>query len=187
VSLAHHHASGPDLALNAEGPPLRHTGGFGEPTCQECHSEYPLNDAGGAVAIDGLPEHYEPGRTYTIDVVLSSEDMGRAGFEAAVRFLDGPNKGNEAGRLAAVDGRVMATRDSVTGVTYVHHSTAGSMIGQNTEQTSWTFKWAAPNGSVASRDVVLHVAANSANGDNSPLGDLIYTAEARSGRVDQRR
>jgi hypothetical protein len=30
--------------------------------------------------------------------------------------------------------------------------------------------------------VVLHAAANAANGDESPLGDFVYTAEQRVGR-----
>ena len=52
------------------------------------------------------------------------------------------------------------------------------------ELASWSFVWIAPN----ARDVVMmHVAANSANGDNSPLGDLIYTAEARSSGRDEYR
>src|SRR5690606_8758969 len=42
-------------------PPPAHTGGFGEPTCQQCHFDAPLNDPGGALYVEGLPERYTPG------------------------------------------------------------------------------------------------------------------------------
>ena len=61
----------------------------------------------------------------------------------------------------------MATGDG--GVEYVQHSAAG--VPADGEMAEWTFRWTAP---AESGSVVLHVAANSGNGDNSPLEDLVY-------------
>ena len=41
--------------------------------------------------------------------------------------------------------------------------------------SSWSLEWVAPSGNAP---VIFHVSANSGNGDNSPLSDLIYTFEA---------
>jgi len=57
-------------AANYDGPPVAHTGGFGEPTCQACHQGEPLNAPGGSLRIEGLPQRYEPGRAYTLTMVL---------------------------------------------------------------------------------------------------------------------
>jgi hypothetical protein len=70
----------------------------------------------------------------------------------------------------------MVSMSAASAVEYVHHSESGTELAEP-ELASWSFFWTAPN----ARDmIVLHVAANSANGDDSPLGDLVYTAEARS-------
>lgn len=155
---------------HAEGPPLAHTGGFGEPTCHTCHNELELNGEGsGRLGLEGLPERYEPGKPYLLTVILASEGMERAGFEASFRFADSPPPGLQAGSLAAVDERADVSHLGLTPVYYVRQTQAGSDGGA---VVSWSFTWTAP----ASGDpVAIHVAANSANGDNSPLGDFVLT------------
>ena len=59
---------------------------------------------------------------------------------------------------------------------YVQQVARGAEVG-DPELATWSFQWTAP--SDAAGPVVFHAAANSANGDNSPLGDLVYTAELR--------
>ena len=54
--------------LYPEEPPPAHTGGFGEPTCLQCHFDGALNEPGGELRVEGLPEAYMPGETYTLDV-----------------------------------------------------------------------------------------------------------------------
>ena len=161
---------------HAEGPPNGHTGGFGEPTCQACHSEAELNPPGGIVGIEGIPARYEPGQRYPITVVLVSEGMGKAGFQAAFRFAGGDLAGRQAGRIAPVDDRSAVRIDPNTGIEYVQHSRLGSEIADETV-VSWQFVWTAPTVG-GRRGVIIHVAANSGNGDNSPFGDFIYTTEA---------
>lgn len=149
----------------AYGPPAGHTGGFGEPSCQACHLEFELNAMGGSLTLEGLPERWEPGRSYPVVVVLASSDMTMAGFQLSARFSDGA----PAGVLSAVGDRVVVV-DS-TGVPYAQHTPAGTDV-ESADLARWIVEWAAPATGGA---VTFNVAANSANGDNSPFGDLIYT------------
>lgn len=151
----------------AYGPPAGHTGGFGQPSCHTCHLEFELNAMGGSVTVEGLPERWEPGRTYPVVVLLNSSDMTMAGFQMSARFPDGA----PAGALGALDPRVVVV-DS-TGIPYAQHTPAGTDV-ETPEVGRWMVEWVAPAGG---GPVIFNVAANSANGDNSPFGDLIYTHE----------
>lgn len=156
---------------HAEAPPAGFTGGFGESTCSFCHIGNDVNAYGGYVRLDGLPETYEPGREYVLTVELSAAETAVAGFQLAARFSGGPGRGGNAGELTPVDTRTVVS-DSL-GVSYLHQSEAGS-VTHDSNGSRWSFAWSAP----ASADaVVIHVAANSGNGDESPLGDLIYATE----------
>lgn len=70
------------IAYNDEPPPA-HTGGFGEPTCAECHDDNPVNADGGALQLDGIPQSYTPGRSYAIRILLRRVNLERAGFQLA--------------------------------------------------------------------------------------------------------
>lgn len=168
------HAAGQPL-VHAAGPPLAHTGGFDEPTCRECHLGPPLNDPSGSLVIEGMPKTFAPGDSTWITITLSGEGMERAGFQAAFRFLEGETAGTQAGRTEPLDEHTKVTRDVVTGVEYVHHTEAGAELAEGLGQ--WVIQWTAP---LEARAVVLHVAANSANGDDSPLADLVYAASVVS-------
>lgn len=157
---------------HADGPPLARTGGFGELTCIECHLDLELNALGGALLLDGIPAAFTPGEAYVVTVIVEGEGMGSAGFQAAARFHEGERTGTPAGRLAPLDGRTVVRSED--GVDYINHTVEGSRLGPG-DVASWSFEWVAPG---EPSPVVFHVTGNSANGDNSPLGDLIYTAEA---------
>lgn len=159
-------------ASHATGPPPGHTGGFGEPTCQACHEGEPLNAYGGSVTILGLPEAYEPGLSYLLTVVLRADETAVAGFQLSARFAGGPDAGITAGRLSSTSPRVTITEDAAAR-RYAHHTVDGS-VAPDSDGSSWTVEWVAP---AAGGAVVFHVAANSGNGDNSPLMDLVYQAE----------
>jgi len=158
----------------AEGPPAGFSGGFGEPTCVACHTGNDLNAFGGRVTIEGLPAAYVPGRAYPLTVVLEAEETEVAGFQITARFAGGARAGGDAGRLEPLDGRV-AKRDSA-GVTYAHQTAEGSKTATS-DGSAWTLTWIAP----VDGDVAIHLAANSGNGDNSPLSDLVYTREVLLG------
>lgn len=155
-----------------EGPPAGFTGGFGEPSCVTCHVGNEVNAFGGRTFVSDLPSGYEPGGEYVVSVVLEAEETSVAGFELTARFADGPERGANAGTLVPADART-AVKDSA-GVAYAHQSLAGS-VTEHSSGSSWTITWIAPR---SEHPVALHLAANSGNADDSPLGDLVYTHEA---------
>jgi hypothetical protein len=156
---------------HAQGPPPGHTGGFDEPTCHACHADFAL-DVGGTLTLEGLPGSYRAGHTYVVTVVLRSTEMERAGFQAAVRYAGGEHRGAQAGRVRPVDGRTaVVSSGGHPELLYVQHVAAGTEVG-DPELATWSFEWTAPTD--RPDPVVFHAAGNSANGDDSPLGDLIY-------------
>lgn len=168
-------AAAPSL-FHATTPPAGMTGGFGEQSCVFCHIGSDVNAFGGSVRLEGLPSAWEPGREYVITIDLRADETAIAGFQLAARYLEGEARGRPAGVLEPVDSRT-AVSDSL-GVAYLHQTEAGSAT-HNPSGARWSFGWRAPSANAAGADatVVFHVAANSGNGDNSPLGDLVYTAE----------
>lgn len=162
--------------IHLTGPPPGHTGGFGEPTCLECHTGSPLNAFGGSIRIEGLPDVLEAGGAYLLAVTLRADETSAAGFQLAARFSEGEAAGQPAGSLRPVDDRVAVTVDSL-GRTYAHHTEAGVAVVES-GGSSWIVEWLAPG---RAAPVVFHVSGNSANGDNSPLGDLIFAGSARVG------
>jgi hypothetical protein len=105
-----------------------------------------------------------------LTVTLASSEMERAGFELATRHEDG----HQAGSLWPIDGATAVT--TADGVEYAHHNEHGSRAA-SPDVATWALEWTAP---ASGGSVHLHAAANSANGDNSPFGDLIYTAARES-------
>lgn len=151
-------------AVHEAGAPSGRAGAPGESSCYECHNDLELNEPEGRLVISGVPGVWERGRAYVLTVMLESEGMVRAGFQATV----------SSGTLRPVDGRVALVPDSL-GRPYVGHA-PGRTIPDSGERTAWSVEWIAP---AEGGDVLrVHAAANSANGDNSPLGDFVYTASA---------
>ena len=157
-------------APHMTGPPAGHTGGFGEPTCVTCHIGNEVNAFGGTVRLVGLPDAYDPGASYVLTIVLRAEETAAAGFQMAARFEEGPRRGEPAGTLVSLGERVRLTT-AETGQRYLNHTEVGART-MDPSGSSWTVKWVAPD---AGGPVAIHLAANSANGDNSPLADLIFT------------
>ena len=156
------------IARHPDFPPLAHTGGFGEPTCRECHQGEVLNAPGARLRIEGVPQPWRPGRAYRITVTLRRDSLARAGFELAARFLN-------AGILILYDSLLTAVdRDSISGISYAHHTRRGTAVARAVAR--WHVLWTAPlSGSGA---IAFNVAALAANDDNSNLGDAVYTASA---------
>lgn len=153
-------------------PPPGYTGGFGEPTCLDCHFEGELNEPRGAVSLEGVPDRYMPGERYRIMVVLAREGLRAGGFQLAARFAGGERAGGQAGVLAPVDVRTDLAEGPETRVQYLHHTLAG-LEPSSPDTVRWELAWSAPD---EGGDVVFHVAANAADLDASPFGDWIYTA-----------
>ena len=158
-------------AAMREGPPLAHTGGFGEPTCIACHFDGELNEPSGSLTIDGVPARYAARARYRLTITVRHPELQLAGFELSARFATGADSGKQAGTLTIDDDRAAISTDSATRVQYAHHLRSGTTplspgVGR------WTVSWAAP--SAGSAPVIIHVAANAGNDNDSPLGDYIF-------------
>ncbi len=158
--------------VHADGPPAGHTGGFGEPDCTVCHLEAGPDLPGtGALTVRGFPERYRAGERHLLEVVLEAGGTERAGFQLSVRSPSG----EAAGTLHAVDGRVRILAPDSLPATYAVQTAAGS-AAEDPGGARWTVAWIAP----ARGEATLHAAANSADGDESPLGDLVFTTRGTS-------
>ena len=160
---------GGDARAFPDDPPVAHTGGFGEPTCLKCHTGGELNAPGGSLALEGAPAAYEPGSRYRLAVLLARRGMAAGGFQLAARCEDG----GQAGELSPAGAhRVGVTDDAKTGVRYAHQ-TADGVEPERPGSTGWAVEWTAPAAGCGA--VRLDAAANAANGDDSALGDYVYT------------
>ncbi len=153
-----------------DGPPARVTGGFGEDSCIACHYEDHAPPATGIVRLDGLPDRFTPGETYRLSVILEHADMLVAGFQLAMRHPDDPR---QAGTFEPPDGgtrpvSLLSERD----IQFVQHGTEGADVEDGT--ASWAVLWTAPD---STQPVVAHVAAVAGDGDESQVGDAVYTLE----------
>jgi hypothetical protein len=170
------------LALHfRDGPPARVTGGFDEDSCVACHADQPVNDAEGRLTLSGFPKRYAPGRTYEIELALSRPQLKAAGFELAVRDA---RARTQAGKLEipAGSGERIGLSDE-RGVQFAHHLRPEQPMQQDASAAPeaaaarWALSWTAPD---AGGPVVLHAAAVAGDGDDSELGDFVYTTEAAS-------
>src|SRR5690606_2477623 len=129
------------------------------------------------IVLRGLDGVYEPGAAHRITVELASPGMRRSGFQLAVRFAEGSAAGRQAGTLRALGERVAITTDT-TGIQYAHHLEPGTELAAP-DTAGWVLGWTAPPHGAGDAVVVLHIAANAADADVSPCGDLIFTDSVR--------
>ena len=135
----------------------------------------PVNTGGGTLSIEGLPAEFQPGITYDLTITLTQEGLGAGGFQLSARFEDG----TQAGTLAPADSDTSRVDLSVRGaVEYIHHVYAGT-TSVAPDSARWHIRWTAPAAG-AGAAVVVHVAANAADDDESPMGDMIYTTSLRT-------
>jgi len=168
-------AHGGAIAAFPDGPPPARTGGFGEQSCRACHFDNPSNEEGGELAITGVPAAYAAGGRYRATIVLRRNELHAGGFQLAARFADGPSAGRQAGALRAVDERAQVAaggNDAATAIQYAAHTRPG-IVPSADGRIEWVIEWTAP--ATVGGAVVFHAAALAANGDDSALGDLVYT------------
>jgi hypothetical protein len=164
----------PRVSGYADAAPPGFSGGFGEPSCHACHFHAELNSAPGRVTMTGVPDRFTPGSRYPLTITLTRPAMKLAGLQLTARFKDG---GAQAGMLAPDAGehdrvRIDAQRD----VQYVNQRRKGTSLDRS-NTAIWRLIWTAPP---SGGPVVLHVAANAADGDDTVEGDYIYTATVES-------
>lgn len=165
------------LLASASGPVPARTGGFGEMTCHQCHSNNPLNEPSGRLSLSGIPESYTPREPYLITVAVAHPQLVLAGFQLSARFETGENAGRNAGAFRPVDDLTEAIPDDGGRITYIQHTARGASVPVP-GTGRWTFEWTAPT--VPTGPVSFHLAANAANGDASSRDDFIYTATVTS-------
>ena len=151
--------------LHPEGPPAAYTGGFGEPTCTECHFDADVNAGPGTLVLDGVSATVTAGSTHTLTVRLAHAGQLRAGFMLSARTAAGA----QAGTLMPADACVTITHAG--DVAYAHHTLPGTELTGDAK--TWTVRWTA-DAVDPGTDVVFHIVGNATNDDASPFGDFVY-------------
>jgi hypothetical protein len=160
------------LPVSLTGPLPAHTGGFGEPTCQACHFDYPLNETDVVVKLDSLPSMYKPQRTYRLQLRLQHPELKRGGFQMSARFEDG----TPAGTFVIPDTSLLRLQRAKA-VDYLSHTMKGTdqVVG---DTAVWNFEWVAP---ATQARVLFNLALNVSDQDASQFGDRIFTKVFYSG------
>jgi len=161
--------------IGNSGPPSEHTGGFGEPTCTECHLGTALNGGPGSVTITvrdsggaNVVSSYASSQTYQITVRVADPNQRKWGFELSARTQDGQQAGN---LIRGSDGFTQLLQ-TFNGIQYIAHSGAGTRAGL-TGGADFVFSWTAPDASAG--PVIFNAAGNAANNSLTELGDRIYS------------
>lgn len=144
------------------------TGGFGEVSCHSCHFDGDLNSKAGSVSLKGLPDVIKAGKTYDLEVELRHPQLVKAGFQLSIRTPDGL----QSGSFVSVDDRTLVQAGPDGKVQYMNHSEKGS--AGYSGSAVWKFKWRAGD---KPGDIILNLAANAANGDDSEFGDNVYVED----------
>lgn len=124
--------------------------------CTSCHMGSAPVAASEALSIEGLEDGIHVGETYSLTLRFDPAGAAIAGYLAGFR-----SEREEAGSVAAGEGQQV--RETSVRSTEPQPAAEGG--------ASWTFDWTAP---ATPGLVALHIAANAANDDSSPLGDAIH-------------
>jgi hypothetical protein len=154
----------PAMAMGySSGPPNEVTGAPGEGTCVDCHGSFPVNSGNGSLTIVG-PSSFIAGHTYPIVVTIQDPGQQRWGFEFTPLTQ---------GTITLTDA-THTQMQTVSGKTYVKHTSSGTFNGVPDGPTAWTFNWTAPVS--PSGQITFYAAGNASNGNGNTSGDYIYTA-----------
>ena len=119
--------------------------------CQSCHFDHDAVRDSALIRVDGLPPVVAPGAVHEVVLTLNAEGARTGAFLA--RF----DSGRVIGAAAGLEVRGAAVR----------------AIEPLAMPARWSFRWQAP---VAPGAIALMVAANAANDDASPFGDMTHYA-----------
>ncbi len=139
-----------------EGAPWGAANPAAEQSCDSCHYDYdPVHDS-DALRIDGLPAVARAGEEYELVVRFVHDEAASSGFQL---ITDG-------GEVSGGQFRVEA--DGLESIGAAARSTATRLRDEGFE---WTLWWQAP---AVTEQLILFVAASSANDDHSAFGDTIH-------------
>jgi len=122
--------------------------------CIQCHQDAKNRPAD--FTVEGLPQKYEPGKTYTITIKITkgpqcNPSVACGGFAVKV----------SAGQLIVTDPKDTFIANLPTGKLLTHTK-------QGSKKREWSFEWKAPSNP---QPVTFEISVIAANGDGSNIGD----------------
>jgi len=139
-----------------EGAPWGAANPAADESCGYCHFGYePVPDS-AALAIEGLPETARPGERYSLVVRFTDDEAAVSGFQLLASAGHG-----DAGRFGT----------DTPGIETVGAASRSTTTRTPDEGFEWPLWWRAP---ATGGDIILYLAASSANDDQSPFGDRIH-------------
>lgn len=170
--------AGSILMPASAGAPVSSTGAPNERTCatSECHDTYTLNTgtATSSIAIEGAPEHYTPGQTYTITLSIQDEGVQRFGYQLVVLHNRDNSNAGSLSLLDTINTQIIANDIALQDrryATYTYPGTEAKKSGVG----EWQVRWTAP--STDEGPVTFYLATVSANNDDTDKGDYAYTSK----------
>jgi len=149
--------TGPVAFAYPEGAPWGAANPDATESCANCHYDYEPVANSPALSIEGLPANVVPGQRYSLVVRLVDDEARVSGFQILASRPQG-DAGMFGSDAADIESDGEASR-----------STA---VRTQAERFEWPLWWQAP--AQGADDVVLFLAASSANDDQSPFGDRIH-------------
>lgn len=150
-----------------EGADWDHHGGRGAPDCTACHFDSDTQIDSDRLELEGLPGRLHPSEIYELTLKLSDPTLVTAGF-----LIRASREENDTGRFVPADDRTEANgarlRTTLEGSRQVRPGLA-----------EWKFSWRAPD--KLEGQITFNIAANAANNDMSPFGDVIYLKKIMRG------
>jgi hypothetical protein len=164
---------------SSSGAPASHTGAPDEQTCATsgCHDDNDLN-SGKAKFHIRLGENItsvEAGKTYTVTIQITDENVTRFGFQIVA--LDSKNE--NVGKFNITDKlRTQFTKNAYKlqnrqYVTYTFNGTDAVETGKG----EWQVNWTAPDN--IDNEIIFYASAVSANDDMHDKGDIVYTNQLK--------
>ena len=149
-----------------EGPEPEYTGGQGYDDCSSCHFAGPAKTPASGIQLSGLAEQIIPGEFYQLSLEVTDPEQQVGGFQLAIRDL---SSGHSVGQLQAGEGQQVIEH---AGVTFLSHNQPQiAQQKRDAQRTTWQFGWQAQ----AAAELEVSVAVVAADGDDSSLGDNVYT------------
>jgi hypothetical protein len=163
-----------DNTLSTGAPP-GHTGAPGEQTCARsgCHDTYSVNSgiATTNILFNNGNNFYEPGKTYSVIVTISENNINRFGFELTALTTMNSQK---SGKIILTDTNRTQINNGTNQffgreyITYRYYGTTPVSQGLG----KWSFEWKAPPNNEGK--ITLYLATVSANNDATDEGDYAY-------------
>ena len=149
-----------------EGSQPKLTGGQGFEDCSSCHFAGPAKTETSGIQLHGLAEQMVPGELYRFTLEVRDPEQRVGGFQLAFRDLA---TGASVGELEEGEGQHKLKHENVEFLAHSKPQQAQETDGER--HTRWEFVWRA----AAAEELEVSVAAVAGDGDDSSLGDNVYT------------